>query len=60
MRLSFSGSVGQQYWIVASSDLRNWEQVHFITLSIATNIEFSEVVFTNLPMRFYRVIGSGL
>jgi hypothetical protein len=50
------GLPGQQCRIAASSDLRQWEQVYFATLTINGLLEYTDTAAADKPMRFYRAI----
>jgi hypothetical protein len=53
--IEFAGRAGQVCRIVASSDLRDWEQVHTTTLGETGPARFTEGITGN-AMRFYRVM----
>ena len=54
--LRFSGRIGQLCRIMASADLRQWEQVYSVTLLNSNSVQF--VDGANRPSRFYRVIAT--
>ncbi len=58
MVLRMVGSPGQRCWIVASSDLRTWQQIRAFTFSDSSMVEISDPASSGKPMRFYRVIAS--
>lgn len=60
MVLRMVGNPGQRCWIVASSDLRTWQQIRSFTFSDTSVVEISDPNSAGMPMRFYRVIASGL
>ncbi len=56
--IRFSGHPGQQCRVVASSNLREWEQIYFIALTDSAFVEYTETVADVKPIRFYRVVAS--
>jgi len=50
------GLPGQQCRIAASSDLRQWEEVHFATLALDGLLQFTDAGAVDKPIRFYRAI----
>jgi len=58
MVLRMTGSPGQRCWIVASSDLRIWQQIRAFTFSDGSLVEINDPSSTSVSMRFYRVIAS--
>jgi hypothetical protein len=56
--LRMSGQPGQRCWVVASSDLKIWQQVRAFTFSDSSIVEISDPAAMTSPMRFYRVIAS--
>jgi len=58
--IRFSGQLGQRCHIVASSDLRQWEEVYSLVLTGSSPMIYSESRLAVRPVRFYRVIASQL
>jgi hypothetical protein len=58
MVFRMNGTPGQRCWIVASSDLRTWEQIRSFTFTDTSTVEVSDPSAGSFPMRFYRVIAS--
>jgi len=57
LTIRFSGQTDQQCWVLASSDLLQWEPVYSVTFPEDNIAEYVEVGRRMKPMRFYRVIG---
>lgn len=53
--IRFTGRVGQLCRVAASSDLRQWEEIH-VAASAGFSTQFTDL--SNKPARFYRVIGT--
>ena len=49
------GLPGQQCRIAASSDLEQWEEVHFVTMTLGA-LKLIDVTAAEKPIRFYRAI----
>lgn len=56
--IQFSGSVGQHCYIVASSDLLDWQPIFSTTLSGTAPVTFVDPAAGQHPIRFYRVVGT--
>lgn len=56
--LRMVGEPGQRCWIVASADLKTWQQIRSFTFSDNSSVEISDPSSAGIPMRFYRVIAS--
>jgi hypothetical protein len=54
-RIQFSGPIGQDYTIQASTNLTIWTNISSGTIS-SSPVTFTDSAATNSPKRFYRII----
>ncbi len=56
--IEFAGTYGQQCHVLASLDLRNWEEIYSVTLTGNRPVTYRGAGSSAYPMRFYRVLAT--